>query len=134
MEDYEFVFVAHRVLPRPPSACKTPQNGQVSIRNDFLPILAEDITHITTPKSMYSSKGYNSGEHTEPAKARQENNRAPYDLVTVENIMKQYTDNLLHALEGISGGLSHLESTTRHLETSLGELKMTDEINPNRSH
>lgn len=102
---------------------------------DFQPIhpkVAEDITHITTPKSMYSSEGYSSGEHTEPAKTRQENNRAPYDLVTVEaveHIMKQYTGNLLHALEGVSGRLSHLESTTRHLETSLGDLKMTVENN-----
>jgi len=102
---------------------------------DFQPIhpkVAEDIPHITTPMSVYYSKGYSSGEHTEPAKARQENNREPYDIVTVEaveRIMKQYTDNLLHALEGISRRLSHLESTTRHLETSLGELKMTVDNN-----
>jgi hypothetical protein len=44
-------------------------------------------------------------------------------LVAVERTMKKYADNLLHVLEGISGRLTHLESTTQRLEHMVTEFK-----------
>jgi L-tryptophan--pyruvate aminotransferase len=44
-------------------------------------------------------------------------------LVAVERTMKKYADNLLRVLEGISGRLTHLESTTLHLEHMVSDFK-----------
>ncbi|GLJ39427.1 hypothetical protein SUGI_0805340 [Cryptomeria japonica] len=46
-------------------------------------------------------------------------------LAAVERTMKKHGDNLLRALEGISGRLTQLENKTQHLEGSVEELKMS---------
>ncbi|XP_062230903.1 uncharacterized protein LOC133928532 isoform X2 [Phragmites australis] len=46
-------------------------------------------------------------------------------IVDIDRTMKKYADNLLHALEGVSSRLSQLEDRTYHLESSVGELKLT---------
>jgi len=52
--------------------------------------------------------------------------RDAYDVATVAEIdrtVKKYADNLLDTLEGVSSRLSQLESRTRHLESSVDDLK-----------
>ncbi|KAL6607766.1 hypothetical protein ACP70R_040829 [Stipagrostis hirtigluma subsp. patula] len=61
-------------------------------------------------------------------KVSHEEERSNYSAVTIVDIdrtMKKYADNLLHALESVSSRLSQLEDRTHHLESSVGELKLT---------
>ena len=61
-------------------------------------------------------------------KVSHEKERDAYDSATVAEIdrtVKKYADNLLHTLEGVSSRLSQLESRTRHLESSVDDLKDT---------
>jgi hypothetical protein len=61
-------------------------------------------------------------------KVSQEEDRSNFSAVTLADIdrtMKKYSDNLLHALEGVSSRLSQMEGTTRQLENSVDELKLT---------
>ncbi|XP_047054598.1 protein tfg-1-like [Lolium rigidum] len=57
-----------------------------------------------------------------------EEDRSNFGLVTIADIdrtMKKYSDNLLHALDGVSSRLSQLEGRTHHLENSVDEFKLT---------
>ncbi|XP_006643803.1 vegetative cell wall protein gp1-like [Oryza brachyantha] len=61
-------------------------------------------------------------------KVSHEEDRSNFGAVTMADIdrtMKKYSDNLLHALEGVSSRLSQLEGQTHHLENSVDELKLT---------
>lgn len=39
--------------------------------------------------------------------------------------MKKYTDNLMHAMDGVSARLSQLEARTGHLENMVDDLKVS---------
>jgi hypothetical protein len=61
-------------------------------------------------------------------KVSHEEDRSNFSAVTLADIdrtMKKYSDNLLHALEGVSSRLSQMEGRTRQLENSVDELKLT---------
>uniref|UniRef100_A0A0A9CTY2 DUF1421 domain-containing protein n=1 Tax=Arundo donax TaxID=35708 RepID=A0A0A9CTY2_ARUDO len=81
--------------------------------------------------SKAASSNHKSASGLEPhvlKKVSHEEERRNFNTVTIVDIdwtMKKYADNLLHALEGVSSRLSHLEDRTYHLETSFGELKLT---------
>lgn len=65
--------------------------------------------------------------HGQP-KLSHEIERDAYDVATVNEVdrtVKKYVDNLLRTLEGLSSRLIQLEGVTRHLETSVDELKIT---------
>ncbi|KAH9316113.1 hypothetical protein KI387_024740, partial [Taxus chinensis] len=65
---------------------------------------------------------------SEPLQAKWEHDRERFEAATmaaVEHTMKKHGDNLLRALEGISGRLTQLESKAQHLEGSVEELKMS---------
>ncbi|KAL6897904.1 hypothetical protein ACP4OV_006863 [Aristida adscensionis] len=80
----------------------------------------------TAPSSSLESTGV-----LEPhvlKKVSHEEERSNFSAVTIVDIdrtMKKYADNLLHALESVSSRLSQLEDRTHHLESSVGELKLT---------
>ncbi|XP_072998595.1 uncharacterized protein [Typha latifolia] len=60
-------------------------------------------------------------------KVSHEEDRGAFSAATVAEIdrtVKKYADNLLHALEGVSSRLSQMESRTRHLESSVDDLKV----------
>eukprot|EP00249_Psilotum_nudum_P022897 c28684_g1_i1 orf=452-2146(+) len=83
-----------------------------------------------SPAYSYEAKVYPSGEAArtyELAKSKQD--RELYDSVTVaavERTMKRYADNLLRALEGMSGRLVQLESTIQQVEHSLDGLRTAE--------
>ncbi|KAL6848110.1 hypothetical protein ACP4OV_022238 [Aristida adscensionis] len=61
-------------------------------------------------------------------KVSHEEDRSNFAAVTMADIdrtMKKYSDNLLHALEGVSSRLSQMEGRTHQLENSVDELKLT---------
>uniref|UniRef100_A0A804MZC8 DUF1421 domain-containing protein n=1 Tax=Zea mays TaxID=4577 RepID=A0A804MZC8_MAIZE len=61
-------------------------------------------------------------------KVSHEEDRSNFPTVTIADIdrtMKKYSDNLLHALEGVSSRLSQMEGRTHQLENSVDELKLT---------
>ncbi|XP_062193806.1 myosin tail region-interacting protein MTI1-like [Phragmites australis] len=61
-------------------------------------------------------------------KVSHEEDRSNFAAVTMADIdqtMKKYSDNLLHALEGVSSRLSQMESRTHQLENSVDELRLT---------
>ena len=67
-------------------------------------------------------------ENHAPKNVNHEEHRSNLGLVTMADIdrtMKKYSDNLLHALDGVSSRLSQLESRTHHLENSVDEFKLT---------
>ncbi|KAK1280810.1 hypothetical protein QJS04_geneDACA002765 [Acorus gramineus] len=69
--------------------------------------------------------GYGSLDY-ESAKVIQAKDKEAYDaaiMAEIDQTMKKYTDNLLHALEGVSARLTQLESRTHHLEDSVDDLK-----------
>ncbi|KAF8390471.1 hypothetical protein HHK36_024997 [Tetracentron sinense] len=75
-----------------------------------------------------STRNYGSLDPYEYAKSTQEKERNAYDAATVSEIeqtMKKHSDTLLHALEGVSARLSQLESRTRHLESTVDDLKVS---------
>eukprot|EP00262_Sarcandra_glabra_P018630 TRINITY_DN6766_c0_g1_i1.p1 TRINITY_DN6766_c0_g1~~TRINITY_DN6766_c0_g1_i1.p1 ORF type:complete len:545 (+),score=99.73 TRINITY_DN6766_c0_g1_i1:233-1867(+) len=75
-----------------------------------------------------SIRNYASLEPNESSKVTQEKERGTNDTAMMSEIdrtMKKHTDNLLHALEGVSARFSQLESRTRDLENSVDDLKVT---------
>lgn len=52
-------------------------------------------------------------------------NFATVTMVDIDRTMKKYSDNILHALEGVSSRLSQMESRTHQLENSVDDLKLT---------
>lgn len=61
-------------------------------------------------------------------KVSHEEDRSNFAAVTMADIdrtMKKYSDNLLHALEGVSSRLSQMERRTHQLENSVDDLKLT---------
>ncbi|XP_022752236.1 zinc finger CCCH domain-containing protein 41-like [Durio zibethinus] len=74
------------------------------------------------------SKNYGSLDSIEPAKVILEKDRNAFDssiVVEIDRTIKNYTDNLMHMLESVSARLTQLESRTRHLETSVDDLKVS---------
>ncbi|KAL6011449.1 hypothetical protein ACLOJK_001897 [Asimina triloba] len=74
------------------------------------------------------SGDYDSSEPHESVKAGSEKDTDAYNTATIieiDQMMKKHTDNLLHALEGVSARLSQMESRTQRLESSVDELKTT---------
>lgn len=64
----------------------------------------------------------------EPAKVIVEKDGSRFDSTLVSEIdhtMKKYTDNLLHALDGVSARISQLETRTRQIENSVDDLKLS---------
>jgi hypothetical protein len=65
----------------------------------------------------------------EPAKVVMEKDRSVFDAASIiseiDRTMNKFSDNLLHALEGVSARLTQLESRTRHLENSVDDLKLS---------
>ncbi|XWS32744.1 hypothetical protein CRYUN_Cryun22dG0015800 [Craigia yunnanensis] len=73
-------------------------------------------------------KNYGSLDSIEPAKVILEKDRNAFDTSIVDEIdrtIKKHTDNLMHMLEIVSARLTQLESRTRHLETSVDDLKVS---------
>ncbi|CAN4082413.1 unnamed protein product [Withania somnifera] len=46
-------------------------------------------------------------------------------LSEIDHTVKKYTDNLLHAMEGVSARLSQLETRSRQIDNSVDELKLS---------
>ena len=46
-------------------------------------------------------------------------------VAAIDRTMKKHTDNLIHMLESVSARLTQLESRTRHLESSVDDLKVS---------
>lgn len=73
-------------------------------------------------------QNYGSLESMEPAKVIVEKDGSRFDSTLVSEIdhtMKKYTDNLLHALDGVSARISQLETRTRQIENSVDDLKLS---------
>jgi hypothetical protein len=67
-------------------------------------------------------------ENRVPNNVNHQEDRSNFGQVTIADIdrtMKKYSDNLLHALDGVSSRLSQLEGRTHHLENSVDEFKLT---------
>ncbi|CAO2193846.1 unnamed protein product [Urochloa humidicola] len=107
---------------------------------DFQPIRTAAATAAPAPQASWGSldskapsASYNlkSAGILEPhvlKKVSHEEDRSNFATVTMADIdrtMKKYSDNLLHALEGVSSRLSQMESRTHKLETSVDDLKLT---------
>ncbi|KAL5220388.1 hypothetical protein ABZP36_025101 [Zizania latifolia] len=83
--------------------------------------------------SMAASASYNlkSAGISEPhvlkkvSHGEDRSNFSTVNMGDIDRTMKKYSDNLLHALEGVSSKLSQLEGRTHHLENSVDELKLT---------
>ena len=61
----------------------------------------------------------------EPGKLVQEKDQSDSSsiIAEIDKTMKKHADNLMHALEGVSARLTQLETRTRHLESSVDDLK-----------
>ncbi|KAI8019773.1 hypothetical protein LOK49_LG04G03622 [Camellia lanceoleosa] len=73
-------------------------------------------------------RNYSSLESIEPATVISEKDHNVNNAALVSEIdrtMKKHADNLLHVLEGVSARISQLESRTRHLESSMDDLKIS---------
>lgn len=79
-------------------------------------------------KTNTGIRNYGSLESMEPAKVIVEKDGSRFDSTLVSEIdhtMKKYTDNLLHALDGVSARISQLETRTRQIENSVDDLKLS---------
>ncbi|XP_021891978.1 protein piccolo [Carica papaya] len=79
-------------------------------------------------KPNSASPNYGSLDSIEPAKLILEKDRSVSDTAIVseiDRVMKKHTDNLLHAMEGVSARLTQLETRTRNLEVSVDDLKVS---------
>ncbi|KAB5521096.1 hypothetical protein DKX38_025415 [Salix brachista] len=100
---------------------------------DFQPIRPVFDPTAADSKSISSSasplRNYGSLDSIEPAKVVVEKDRNVFDAASIiseiDRTMNKFSDNLLHALEGVSARLTQLESRTRHLENSVDDLKMS---------
>ncbi|CAO2204719.1 unnamed protein product [Urochloa humidicola] len=80
------------------------------------------------PSASYNLKSAGILEPHVLKKVSHEEDRSNFATITMADIdrtMKKYSDNLLHALEGVSSRLSQMESRTHQLETSVDDLKLT---------
>ncbi|CAN0924501.1 hypothetical protein LINGRAHAP2_LOCUS34224 [Linum grandiflorum] len=74
------------------------------------------------------ARHYGSLDSIEPSKDVLEKDRSISDsaiLSEIDKTMKRHTDNMLIVLEGVSSRLIQLESRTRHLESSVDDLKVS---------
>uniref|UniRef100_A0A6N2MJ82 DUF1421 domain-containing protein n=1 Tax=Salix viminalis TaxID=40686 RepID=A0A6N2MJ82_SALVM len=100
---------------------------------DFQPIRPVFDPTAADSKSISSSasplRNYGSLDSIEPAKVVVEKDRNVFDAASIiseiDRTMNKFSDNLLHALEGVSARLTQLESRTRHLENSVDDLKLS---------
>ncbi|KVI02468.1 mediator of RNA polymerase II transcription subunit 15 [Cynara cardunculus var. scolymus] len=79
-------------------------------------------------KTNFGTRNYGSLDSSEPSKAAMEKDRTICDAALISEIdrtMKKHTDNLMHALEGVSARLSQLESRSRNLENSVDDLRIS---------
>ncbi|CAH9067953.1 unnamed protein product [Cuscuta europaea] len=70
---------------------------------------------------------YGPHEPMESVKVIVEKNENRFDstlISEIDHILKKYTDNLLHALEGASAQISQLETRSRRIESSMDDLKL----------
>lgn len=75
-----------------------------------------------------SIRNYGSLDTIEPAKVMVEKDLGSvYSslLSEIDHTVKKYTDNLLHAMEGVSARLSQLETRSRQIDNSVDELKLS---------
>ncbi|CAN4079208.1 unnamed protein product [Withania somnifera] len=75
-----------------------------------------------------SIRNYGSLDRIEPAKVIVEKELGSvYSslLSEIDHTLKKYTDNLLHAMEGVSARLSQLETRSRQIDNSVDELKLS---------
>ncbi|CAN1817962.1 hypothetical protein LINPERHAP1_LOCUS28211, partial [Linum perenne] len=73
-------------------------------------------------------RNYGSLDSIEPSKDVLEKDRSISDsaiLSEIDKTMKRHTDNMLIVLEGVSSRLIQMESRTRHLESSVDDLKVS---------
>ncbi|XWS40706.1 hypothetical protein CRYUN_Cryun17cG0018400 [Craigia yunnanensis] len=74
------------------------------------------------------AKNYGSLDFIEPANVILEKDQNAFDtsiVAVIDRTMKKHTDNLMHMLESVSARLTQLESRTRHLETSVDDVKVS---------
>ncbi|KQK02888.1 hypothetical protein BRADI_2g04297v3 [Brachypodium distachyon] len=82
----------------------------------------------TAASSTYNLKSAGILENHALKNVSHEDDRSNFGQVTVADIdrtMKKYSDNLFHALEGVSSRLLQLERRTHHLENSVDEFNLT---------
>lgn len=75
---------------------------------------------------------YGSLDSIEPAKLIVEKDLSITDtslLSEIDHTVKKYADNLLHAIESVSAGLSQLETRSRQIEAFVDELKLSADNN-----
>ncbi|PHU27749.1 hypothetical protein BC332_06081 [Capsicum chinense] len=75
-----------------------------------------------------SIRNYGSLDTIEPAKVIVEKDvGSVYSslLSEIDHTVKKYTDNLLHAMEGVSAHLSQLETKSRQIDNSVDKLKLS---------
>ncbi|XP_068641403.1 ENHANCER OF AG-4 protein 2-like isoform X2 [Aristolochia californica] len=75
-----------------------------------------------------SLRDYGSQLSLDSSKVTPEKERGIYDtnvLSEIGRIMQKYTNNLLHALDGLSARVSQIETRARHLESSIDDLKLS---------
>ncbi|KAI4366874.1 hypothetical protein MLD38_022684 [Melastoma candidum] len=93
---------------------------------DFQPLRAAN--SLLKTSSITGIRHYSSLDYFEPAKVIVEKDNHTMDtalLLEIDRTMKMHTDNLLHALEGVSARLTQLETRARNLENSVDDLKVS---------
>ncbi|CAI9752626.1 unnamed protein product [Fraxinus pennsylvanica] len=115
------------IRPSGGSTSPTPlRSMNVDSGNDDPPIRTWNSLDSKTNSS--SVRNYSSLGAIEPAKDILERDRNVIDASLVSEIdraMKKYSDNLMHAMDGVSARLSQLETRTRNLENSVDDLKVS---------
>ncbi|CAI9776524.1 unnamed protein product [Fraxinus pennsylvanica] len=93
----------------------------------FLLIFASSLSQSKSNQGIEHSISSSLGA-IEPAKDILERDRNVIDASWVSEIdraMKKYSDNLMHAMDGVSARLSQLETMTRNLENYVDDLKVS---------
>lgn len=77
-------------------------------------------------------QNYGSLDSLAPAKLSGDKDLSTVDsslLFEIDHTVKDYADNLLHAIESMSARLSQVETRNRQIETSLDDLKLSVDTN-----
>ncbi|CAA3005905.1 Hypothetical predicted protein [Olea europaea subsp. europaea] len=124
------IVPSYDFLPIRPAGASTspppPRSMNFDSRNDDASIRTWNSLDSKTNSS--SVRNYSSLGAIDPAKDILERDRNVVDASLVSEIdraMKKYSDNLMHAMDGVSARLSQLETRTRNLENSVDDLKVS---------
>lgn len=104
------------------------RNGSLTARSsssNWLDDTSLSRRHRSSPVSGVGSTVYLTGELSSSRKELDMDSYNSVIVSAVERTMKNYADNILRVLEGMSGRLSKLESVTHNLEHSVASLKIS---------